>query len=535
MGAREPERAAARLQARPPTAETSGMEAEPRAGGSGADAPRAGRLEETALPRLLLSLAAAGYTGELSLTAGRERARIAWLRGHPVSCDGEPSGPGLIDLLEQRGGLGEADAARARATCASKRCAEEAALLALGVVGARDLVLARRALVERRLVALGRLRAGDYSVAPDGAPPAAGEPFRVDPLPLVQRLLAAHFRPDQLLADLEAKLTRYPEPSAAFEALRCRLEPGPALEDLVQRLDGAQNAWTLIATTGDADRIAALWLLDVAGGLAWRDAPAVAETTAKGDEPAPPPVSSEPEIEIEVVGRPTPGGRGPGGAPTEVKAAADDARSAALRTEIAEKRSRLGELDHYGLLGVERNASPAILKRAYLTAAKRFHPDALSRLGLEDLKRDANEIFAAITRAHEVLSDPARRRDYDAGLDGHVQVDADRVAQAEGLYRRAEMMMRAGQFAGALELAEGAVRLWPEDSAYQGALGWCLYKKNPPDEARAREHLEKALALDPRDAVVHLRLGIVLKALGDAAGAARASARGKQLDPTARA
>jgi tetratricopeptide (TPR) repeat protein len=534
MGAREPERGTARLQAHPPTAETSGMETEPGAGGSEADAPRAGRLEVTTLPRLLLALAAAGHTGELSLAAGRERARIAWLRGRPVSCEREPPGLGLIDLLGERGGLGEADAARARATCASKGCAEEAALLALGVVGARDLVLARRALVERRLVALGRMQTGEYRAA-EGAPPAAGEPFSVDPVPLVQRLLAAHLRPDQLLADLEGKLTRYPEPSAAFEALVARLEPGPSLEDLTRRLDGTQNAWTLIATTTDADRIAALWLLDAGGALDWRDAPVVREAPASVEEAPPAPVSNEPEIEIEVVGGAAPGERAASEARPEVKAAASDARSAALRSEIAEKRGRLGELDHYGLLGVERNSPPAVLKRAYLTAAKRFHPDALSRLGLDELKRDANEIFAAITRAHEVLSNPERRREYDAALDGHVQVDAERVAQAEGLYRRAEMMMRAGQFAGALELAEGAVRLWPEDPAYQGALGWCLYKKNPPDEARAREHLEKALALDPREAVVHLRLGIVLKALGDAAGAARASARGRQLDPKARA
>jgi Flp pilus assembly protein TadD len=108
------------------------------------------------------------------------------------------------------------------------------------------------------------------------------------------------------------------------------------------------------------------------------------------------------------------------------------------------------------------------------------------------------------------------------------------VAQAESLYRKAEMMMRAGQFGPALEFAQGAVNLWPEDPAYQGALGWCLFRKNPPEEDRARIHLEKSIELDDKDAVAHLRLGIVLKALGDAAGAARESSRGKALDPKAK-
>ena len=134
-----------------------------------------------------------------------------------------------------------------------------------------------------------------------------------------------------------------------------------------------------------------------------------------------------------------------------------------------------------------------------------------------------------------MLSTPSGGASTTRRSPGHVQIDADRVAQAESLYRKAEMMMRAGQFAGALDLVQGAVNLWPEDAAYQGALGWCLYKKVPPDEARAREHLEKAIALDPKDAVAHLRLGIVLKSAGDTAGAAKATARAKQLDPKARA
>jgi Flp pilus assembly protein TadD len=95
--------------------------------------------------------------------------------------------------------------------------------------------------------------------------------------------------------------------------------------------------------------------------------------------------------------------------------------------------------------------------------------------------------------------------------------------------------MRAGQFQQAFELAQGAVALWSDDAAYQGALGWCLFKKTPPDLPRACEHLQNAVALDPRDAVAHLRLGIVLREAGDAAGSARATSKARALDPKARA
>ena len=492
---------------------------------------RAGRVEDTPIPRLLLELAAAGYTGALTLARGREKARIAWLRGMPVACEVEPPGPGLIELFAERGTLAANDADRARAARAAKSVPEEAALFGLGLVTPKDLVIGRRDVVTRRLIALGRFETGDFTTSVADAPAAASEALRVDPLPVVQKLLAAHWRPDRLLADLEKKLSRFPQRAESCAKLLARLDRNAGIDELGATLDGTRSAWAIVASAADAARIGALWVLDVSGGIVWNDTAVASETAESAAAPGGP---AGPEIEIEIVG----GGIVRESVASEARAAkadaADDARAAELRAEILAKRANLAELTHYALLGIEPKAGPADLKRAYLKAAKRFHPDALARLGLEELKKDANDIFAAITRANEVLSDAQRRRDYDAELAGEKHIDADRVAQAESLYRKADMMMRAGQFGPALEFAQGAVNLWPEDPAYQGALGWCLFRKNPPEEERARTHLEKSLELEDNDAVVHLRLGIVLKALGDAAGSAREASRGKALDPKAK-
>ncbi len=64
---------------------------------------------------------------------------------------------------------------------------------------------------------------------------------------------------------------------------------------------------------------------------------------------------------------------------------------------------------YYGLLGITRAATPAELKAAYRRLAKRWHPDV-------NQDPDAGEMFQRITLAHEVLSDPAKRDRYDAGL-----------------------------------------------------------------------------------------------------------------------
>ncbi|HYP55358.1 MAG TPA: DnaJ domain-containing protein [Solirubrobacterales bacterium] len=75
--------------------------------------------------------------------------------------------------------------------------------------------------------------------------------------------------------------------------------------------------------------------------------------------------------------------------------------------------------DYYETLGVERDASQAEIKRAFRRLARELHPD------VNDHDPEAEEKFKAAAEAYEVLSDPERRRTYDAygheGLRGGAQ------------------------------------------------------------------------------------------------------------------
>jgi Flp pilus assembly protein TadD len=204
---------------------------------------------------------------------------------------------------------------------------------------------------------------------------------------------------------------------------------------------------------------------------------------------------------------------------------------AALRDEVVALHSKLAELDHYSLLGVARNADAGTIKRAYLKAAKRFHPDALLRLGLAELHAQSNELFARIGKAHAVLSDPAARRAYDDEAGGMEDAEAQRLAQAEGFFRKGEVLARKGAFAEALQFLAPAVELWPDDPAYRMELGWALYKQPRADAAAALPHLEAAVALEPGNSIAHYRLGVVLRALGRGADADRSLAKAKALEP----
>ena len=82
------------------------------------------------------------------------------------------------------------------------------------------------------------------------------------------------------------------------------------------------------------------------------------------------------------------------------------------------------EQDYYKLLGVDKNAKPEEISKAFKKLARKYHPD------LNPGDKKSEEKFKEINEAYEVLKDPEKRKLYD--MYGHNFENAQQYARQPG-------------------------------------------------------------------------------------------------------
>ena len=130
--------------------------------------------------------------------------------------------------------------------------------------------------------------------------------------------------------------------------------------------------------------------------------------------------------------------------------------------------------DLYDVLGVNRDATPEEIKRAYRKLARELHPDVNPDPHMQ-------ERFKDVTAAYEVLSDPEKREMYDLG--------ADPRAAGGGFGRRGRVRLRRHHG----RLLRRAVRAVPDRGVRRGQDALIRLKV---DLAEAAFGVEKELQVD---------------------------------------
>jgi len=185
----------------------------------------------------------------------------------------------------------------------------------------------------------------------------------------------------------------------------------------------------------------------------------------------------------------------------------------------------------YDTLGVQRDATEQDIRAAFRRLTRDHHPDQFA-----GAKREAAEQrFQAITEAFNVLSRPESRERYDRDLAQRTstssgnQIDAKEIARR--LAARGAESLRAGRVQEAVENLKAAVDHDSESDRASYFLGLALGRVKGR-ERDALRYLERAVVLDPQNAVYKAHAAGAALATGMMSRAERLAQDALSIDPT---
>lgn len=200
--------------------------------------------------------------------------------------------------------------------------------------------------------------------------------------------------------------------------------------------------------------------------------------------------------------------------------------AATHRARLAELLGRLGEMNHYELLGVAVESTVDQVHAAYGELARLVHPSHAARLGLRGREQAVSLLFEKATEAYLVLADPERRARYNRES---VIFSSPALTPAEGrrrspeagakLFAQAKDMIGREEFHYAHELLRQAVQCDRRPEYF--ALMAEVQRKNPNWTHHALDSLREAVNLSPDQLPNRRALAELYEEVGDQ-GRARA-------------
>jgi len=144
---------------------------------------------------------------------------------------------------------------------------------------------------------------------------------------------------------------------------------------------------------------------------------------------------------------------------------------------LRERALKILQLDYFAALAVPRAASAADVAKAYVDAAKVFHPD---RAPSEELRELFTKVFTRLDLAKTTLEDPERRARYLAEITKPAKTEDRTAAEALLEFKKADAMMKKNSLLEAERHLRRAVHLAPKNVEYASLLVWVQAKPDTP-------------------------------------------------------
>jgi len=437
-----------------------------------------GSLAETPLPQVLRRIFLEGLKGTLTLVRGDETRHLFFEKGELRTATSSREGQRIGAFLKRRGWITDEDLSWALETVAQQGRARLGKILVeKGLVSRQVLDAEMRRLVEEIVFSTFEWEQGEYRfqsstgvLDPDVALTLSTAAIIVESI----RRLPENEGFLRLLGQTHSVPILATDPMSRYQYLP--LTPQEAY--LLSRVDGVLDIESLLKIGGSSRGGTAktLYALFSCGIVEWKKegAPALHPGGFEG-------------LNVVVDAQPKDGTPG---------------HSELVRNTYR----RIDWLSHYELLGVPTNASAEQIGKAYFERSRLFHPDLRHREDLGHLERELTAVFERLKLANEVLSDPARRREYDESLDAApvpvavAETASDPQARkhlAQQSYNRARQLIDQKDFHPAVEMLREAIRFVPDNAEYRMLLGQ-VELKNSLWTSKGLENLKEAARLEPR-------------------------------------
>jgi CheY-like chemotaxis protein/tetratricopeptide (TPR) repeat protein len=532
-------------------------------------APRAGSIDQTAVPVVLLDLLEQRATGTLTLKRAQNTKVVQLVLGHPVAVASNIREETLGYFLVQRGEISDVQHQKALEIASTSGTKLGAALVKMGVLTSARLIELLAAQTRHKIVQTLRWRDGTWAFAPGPEEPNSGQPL--DPEYLVLHGLKetavledAHRRCQKIKSNRLHLNERGKRLGARFATLiggtfAAVWSDGESVNSLVRRggdrdeveiaVEALLQCGALVGEhqdKGDADSERSIVSF---GGEELPSISDLSERTQTGirtlpaseqrnddsglygllfGDANPPTRAGERPIALEGVADeaiPVPVERQDSGVIDVTDINLDEAERDKLRKESEEARKRLAEeylrtqgLDHYQVLNVLRDAKPAAISTALDERKRTFSLEAFYRYRLGRDYAKLEELHRRYQQAKEVLLDERRRAEYDRELAGGDLAPSASALAAEIECRAGCELIKGRNYLGAITKLERAVDLAPHEADYHAELGWARFlhgQKTARAADAARPHLNQALRINPDHAAAHEYKGIITWTLGN--------------------
>jgi curved DNA-binding protein CbpA len=439
-----------------------------------------GSLAETPLPQVLRRIFLEQLKGTLSLVRGDETRHLFFEKGELRTATSSREGQRIGAFLKRRGWITDEELAWALETVAKQGRARLGKILVeKGLVSRAVLDAEIRRLVEEIVFSTFEWDAGDYRFQPSTGVLDPDVALTLSTAAIIVegiRRLPENEVFRERLGDGRHVPMLAADPMSRYQYLP--LAPQEAY--LLSRIDGVFDVESLLKIGGTSRGATSktLYSLLSCGIVEWKK---------------------------EGITAPKETGGGFAGLNVEVQAQ-PSLRTPAHSELIRNTYRRIDWLTHYELLGIGPDASREDIDRAYFERSRLFHPDLRHREDLATFEKELTAVFERLKVAHDVLSDPKKRPEYDASVVeapvpmAVAETSSDPKARkqlAAESFTRAKKLIEEKDFHPAVEMLREAIRFVPDNPEYRFALAQ-VELKNAKWIDRGLDNLMEAARLAPR-------------------------------------